>query len=220
MRTVRILGMANNLREMPPTPTGTEVWPSNSHRGYVKCLPRIVAEGEWTRWFNLHSRKHMESAYPMTVDWHIQQDGTKPLYMQKFWSDIPGCVEFPRLKIQEHFATAKGPNRYFTCSVCWLVAFAVLEGFERIELWGFMLSNTKPNEAYKFERPCVAYWIQEARNRGVEVSYQTTVEELYNTGQMIPGDPDSYLDPLYGYETKPEPDWDFNQHCFQHELRN
>mgnify|MGYP001564065775 FL=1 len=83
--------------------------------------------------------------------------------------------------------------------------------FERIELWGFELRDTKPNSVFAYERPCVAYWIQVARDAGVNVWYQSVLEQLYATGKMIPGNPDSYLGPLYGYSTKPEPDWDFEK---------
>ena|SRR3990167_2402419 len=199
-KTVRILGMSTNLGEMPPSPKGVEVWPSNDPRGYRIRHPRVLVTDEWTRWFNLHSRSHMQVTYPAGLDWYKCLDGSRPIYTQKFWSDIPGCTEFPRQLIQETFATSKGPNRYFTCSVCWLVAFAILEGFERIELWGFQLSYRKPNEAYKFERPCFFYWVQEARNRGIEVWYQKEIESL----PYEPGDAESYEGTLYGFETKPE----------------
>lgn len=203
-KTVRILGMAPNLGEMPPTPPGYEVWPSNSPKGYNMRLPRIITAGEWTAWVNLHSRAHWQIAYPKAIEWYLQQDGTKPIYTQKFWPDLPGCTPLPFKKIQEYFATAKGPNRYFTCSVAWLVAFAIYKGFERIELWGFMLRDTKPNERWKIERPNFFYWVDEARRRGVEVWYQPEIEALPH----IAGDPDTYDGLLYGYGTKPEPDWD------------
>lgn len=204
MRTVRILGTAGNLPDIPETPNGVEVWACNDPKSYQKFT--LLPCQDYTRWFNLHSRAHMEAAYPRGFKWLLSQNGSKPFYTIKFWSDIPGCVEFPRQLIQETFATSKGPNRYFTCSVTWLLAFAILEGFERIELWGFRLRD-KPDrghECYKFERPCIAYWIEQARSRGIEIFYQQEVEELYDAGKMIAGTPDNYLGPLYGYDTRPE----------------
>lgn len=204
-KTIRILGMANNLGDMPPSELGMEVWASNSHRGYLKMLPRIFKDHEWTRWFNLHSRSHMRETYLSTLMWFLTQDGSKPIYTQKFWPDIPGCVEFPRQFIQDYFATEKGPNCYFTCSIAWLLAFAIISNPRRIELWGFTLQDKpdRKNECYKFERPCFFYWVQQARNRGIEVWYQSEIEAL----PFEPGDPDTYDGPLYGFGTKPEPDW-------------
>ena len=204
MKTVRILGTAGNLPELPETPKGTEVWCCNSPDSYKRFTNLPCSD--YTRWFNLHSRAYIEATYPSGFKWLQNQDGSRPFYTLKFWPDIPGCVEFPRQQIQETFAINKVPNRYFTCSVTWLIAFAILEGFERIELWGFRLRD-KPNRGhncYKFERPCFAYWVDQARKRGIEIFYQQEIEELYSAGMMIPGDPNCYLGSLYGYETKPE----------------
>jgi hypothetical protein len=84
-------------------------------------------------------------------------------------------------------------HRYFTFSAAWLIAFAIYEGFKRIELWGFMLSQRKP--LYARERPCFFYWVEEARRRGIEVVYPAEV------GEGEAGDPFEYTGPLYGYET-------------------
>ena len=205
-KTIRILGMARNLGDMPPSLPGVEVWPSNSHRGYLNRLPRVVEAGEWTRWFNLHSRKHMQGTYLSSFMWHLTQDGSKPFYTQKFWPDLPGCVEFPRQFIQNYFATTKGPNRFFTFSGAWLMAFAIIHNPTIIDLWGFALSDKpdRQHECYKFERPCFFYWVKQAQDRGIEVIYQQEVADL----PFAPGDPDIYTGPLYGYSTSPELDWD------------
>lgn len=209
---IRILGMSTNLNEMgrPDDPLNTETWPSNNYKGYQARIPRIVEEGEWTRWFNFHARAHWEEKYPSSVIWYLTRDGRKLFYTQKFWPDIPGCVAFPREYIQHHFATAKGPMRYFTCSIAWLLAYAILFNPRRIELWGFQLKDTKPNEAYKYERPCFFYWVQQARDRGIEVWYQSEIAAL----PFEPGDPDAYTGPLYGYGTKPELGWDATTEAF------
>ena len=85
------------------------------------------------------------------------------------------------------------------------MALAIYEGFEQIELWGFQLKNTKArySECYTFERPAFFYWVKQARDRGIEVTYQHEIEKL----PFLPGDPTTYEGPLYGFSTKPEPDW-------------
>ena len=155
----------------------------------------------------------MQGTYLRTLMWHLIQDGSKPLYMQKFWPDIPGCIEFPRTHIQDYFATDKGPNRFFTCSIAWLLAFAILCNPPKIELWGFALRDKEDRhtECYKFERPCFAYWVKQAQDLGVEVTYQREIAELYESGLLVPGDPDDYTGELYGFSTKPEPDWDLEK---------
>lgn len=216
MRTVRIYGAARNVTEAPlkkPEESDVEVWLSNSTTTTLLRCPRAI--NEWTRWFNLHSKKHILGTYPSAYSYYQDKAEGRPIYLLKAQSDIPTSLAFPRKEIQTAFATAKGPNRYFTCSVCWLIAFAILEGFERIELWGFELRDTKPGSAFAWERPCVAYWIQVARDAGVDVWYQQAIERLYEAGKMIPGNPDEYSGLLYGFSTKPDEGWDIERECFK-----
>lgn len=198
--------MARNLTKAPPLPpnSGVEVWLSNSPGTFARRMPDALPT--WTRWFNLHSRQHILGKYPSAWEYWQHEAKGRPVYLQKKQPDIRTSIAFPRERIQQAFATAKGPNRFFTCSVCWLIAFAILEGFERIELWGFALRDDKrkPGACYAYERPCFFYWVKQARDRGIEVTYQKEVESL----PFLPGDPDEYTGLLYGYSTKPEKDWD------------
>ena len=213
-KTVRIYGTARNLRDAPPrSDSGVEVWLANGPKTVKMRLKRSI-EDEWTRWVNLHSKAHIVGCYPSGWMYYRDKAQGRPVYLQKVDTEIPTSKAFPRKEIQAKFATAKGPNRYFTCSVCWLIAWAIFDGFERIELWGFELRDTKPGSAHAFERPCFAYWVQQAREHGVEVFYQEAIARLYEQGKMVPGNPDTYGGLLYGYSTKPEPDWDLHREKF------
>ena len=164
-------------------------------------LRRPRSMDEWTRWFNLHSRAHILGTYPSGYHYYQTKAAGRPIYLLKAQPDIPTSIAFPYERIQKAFPAAK---RYFTCTVCWLIAFAVVEGFKHIELWGFELRDTKPGSAFALERPCFFYWIKQARERGVEVVYQEAIKTL----PFELGDPDTYDGPLYGYDTRPEEGWD------------
>lgn len=196
-KTVRLLGNSNNLSEMPETPRGVEMWACNDYKKYGGSSVRVMSE--YTRWFNLHSRVWMTTRYPKSFEWHLRQDGGKTFYTQVRWRDIPGSVTFPRRTLQKAFATPHGPNRYFTCTLAWQMALAIYEQFQRIECWGFELGD-KPGERYAHQRPCFFYWVEQARARGITVTYQPVIDAL----PIVVGDPDTYDGPLYGYETKPE----------------
>lgn len=204
MTTVRIYGTARNLRETPPALAGQEVWLGTRPKAYNQRYPPALSE--WTRYFNLHSRQHMDLTYPSDVIWHKSQDGSKLFYHQRFQPDLPGSTVFPRASIEAMFpeAISKTGKFYSTCTICWLIPFAIHEGFTHIELWGFALSDKKPNDAYKFERPCFFYWVQNARRRGIKITYQAAIEGL----PFEPGKPATFDGPVYGYETKPETDLD------------
>lgn len=187
LRTVQILGAAPNLELLPPLCPGVERWGANSPRPVRKRAPRGTLE-TCTRWFNLHSRAHMDATYPSGVAWYKTLD--IPIYTQRIQPDFKDSRVFPRKEIEKYFNST-----YFTFSGAWLVAFAIMEGFKRIELYGFEL---KRDHQYDFERPCMSYWVAEARRRGIDIYVPPGVE----FGE--PGDPASYTGPLYGYETKPE----------------
>jgi hypothetical protein len=172
--------MASNIEATPDI--GAERWCSNNPRSYrIKWKPAIDT---YTRWFNMHTIRHISLAYPTARKWYANQ--TKPIYLQEAQPDIPSSITFPRQQVLDYFNT-----RYFTCSVTWLIAFAIMEGFDRIELHGFEL---KRDRQYDFERPCFFYWIEEARKRGIDVYLPPDVEIT------PPGDPTGYDGPLYGFE--------------------
>lgn len=185
-RIVQILGTAPNLMDTPQT-TG-ERWCSNVPRSYqIKGLKE--AKTTYTRWFNLHTIHHIQTRYPSAYRWYQAQ--SKPIYLQEAQPDIPASITFPREQIQAAFSIDGKPNKFFTCSAAWQIAFAIIERFERIELWGFELRR---EHQYDHERPCFFYWVEQARSRGIEVYIPPNVEIT------APGDPLSYDGPLYGFE--------------------
>lgn len=119
----------------------------------------------------------------------------KPIYLQQTCPEIPSSLEFPRHQIQDYFSINGEPNKFFTCSASWYIAFAILEGFERIELWGFQLRR---EHQYDWERPCFFYWVDQARKAGIDIYLPRDV------AWSDPGDPADYDGPLYGYEPHTE----------------
>lgn len=179
---VQILGTAPNLLDTPDT--NGERWCSGNPRAYRIKGPKGVLE-TYTRWFNVHTTRHIKARHPNAYEWYTEQ--SKPVYLQQAEPDVPASIPFPRQAIQDHF----GGIKFFTCSVSWQLAFAIMEGFERIELWGFELRR---EHQYDWERPCFFYWVEQARSRGIDVFIPPGVEITE------PGNPADYTGPLYGYE--------------------
>jgi hypothetical protein len=190
MKTVRIYGMADNL-VLPPVVPGTEHWLCNDP---VMSYSRTWAEAQsvWTRWFNLHSIDHIKCLYFRGYAWWAgQTDSTKRIVLQEKDANIPLSEAFPKDDIIRFFET-----RYFTFTTAWLIALAIYEGFERIELLGFRLDPRNPR--YARQRPCFFYWVEEARRWGCEVIIPEDV------GWEAPGNALDYPGELYGYETRCE----------------
>lgn len=171
-------------------PVGVEVWCLNNVRAYM--LIRRMALREWTRWFNVHSIRHFKTRHEWAYQWLQRKDGTRPVYLQEMDPTVPGCVVFPRAQIQSHFKT-----RFFTSTGAWLIALAIMEGFERIELWGYDMPATSD---HAYQRPCFAYWVEQARKAGVEVVIPRGAFLGPAGDNVPPGNPDTYTGPLYGYE--------------------
>ena len=79
-------------------------------------------------------------------------------------------------------------QRYFTNSVCYMIALAILEGYGRIELYGV---NQAGMFEYMEQRRGVEFWIGYALGKGIEVYIHEPSKLLKNSGE----------DP-YGYEKK------------------
>ena len=204
MRTVQILGAAPNIERCSKAlPANTERWCLNNPKIYENHLFPAALQ-TYTRWFNLHPRKQMDKLYPRSVEWFRQQD--RPIYLQEADRSIRMSRAFPKDEILQKFGT-----RYFTSSMTWCMAYAALLGeFERVELWGFYLSQTRapigddselrPGDSlHGRQRPCAAYWVKRLRDLGIDVWYQPEVDTF---GPFVSGDAERYQGPLYGYETK------------------
>lgn len=185
MRTVQILGTAPNLALAPKPRLGDEVWCANQRKSYQAKRDGIA--DSYTRWFNLHPLAWIRKISPR--EWRRLQglDGSKPLYLQEATQEIPGSVAFPKDDVLQWCG-----HRFFTLSASWMMALAIREEFERIELWGF---EQRQAYRYAFERPCFFYWVDVARSCGIEVVLPPEII----IGPV--GDPQAYTGPLYGFET-------------------
>jgi hypothetical protein len=181
MKTVQFLGYAPNVRNAPAIP-GAERWCFNSYRTYHLRFPE--ARETYTRWFDLHSKEHILKTRYQSYDWYKEQ--TKPIYLQEQQEDIPSSLAFPAEALMKHFGTPEAPETFFTCSAAWMIALAIYEGFERIDVWGIAAASN--DTEYNYERPCIAYWVGRARQAGIEVFLPPSVDIV--TTQK-----------LYGYET-------------------
>ena len=183
-KTVQILGFAPNVIKTPDV-EGAERWCMNNPRGMWGHYPH-VSKG-WTRWFNFHSMKHQLARYPHGVKWFREKDTSRPIYLQKVDPTIPASVAYPREAVMAHFANDGIPETFFTCSCSLMLALAIMEGFERIELYGFMC---KKDYEHAFERPCIAYWVGRARGAGISVYFPPGVDIVTS-------------DKFYGWDTTP-----------------
>ena len=174
-KTVIILGKAPRARVRADVCTaGAEVWACND---FPTRVPEGWAFDGWDRWCDIHTPAHIEQHRPEAWSWYCANGtgrrgalsvyGCRPIYLHAAHPDIPGSVAYPRAAIQAAFAWGGQFEEFFTSSVDWMLALAIYEGFERIELYGVDLWAA-PHERGD-QRTGAHYWIGQARGRGVDV---------------------------------------------------
>lgn len=175
MKTICLFGGCNRLNEDLPYHTpekdkmyvGYAIW----NMGYIEraelmdgCKNFIIDI------HTLHTRK------PGYIDWLKQIDAVKLL--QKTNQDIPDSFAFPLEEI-----ILKFNSRYFLSSFAYMIAWAIFQGYERIEIYKTnMIYGDDLIQRYNFE-----YWIGRAKGAGIEV-VTTEQCDLLKCGAM------------YGYE--------------------
>lgn len=153
-RKVAIVGFAESSRDQAPQDDPEwEVWGLNQLYRYL---------GRFDRWFEIHNRPMFEADMVRDTNYVAWlQQSPVPVYMIDVFPDMPNSVRFPL----EACANLGGRD-YFTSSIAYMFALALLEGFEEIGIWGVDLIV---GEEYTNQKPCLEWWIGFAEGRGVKV---------------------------------------------------
>ena len=193
MKTVALLGGAITTRNAVKDSTADEIWVANW--SYLHdWVPRI------DRLFEMHpiwiygDTKKPEWIKPHS-HWKWLQTGEKgyPIYMLMDRPEIPSCVRYPIEEITEDvFGTrllrGDEPSDFYSSSADYMLAMAIHEKFERIELYGLEMGSTTE---YRYQREGAAYFIGVASGRGITVQRQPNSIIMkgkkygYEGGQMI-----------------------------------
>jgi hypothetical protein len=137
-------------------------------------------ETKWDAWFQLHDiKEHHPKDMGEHVEWLAAQP--MPIFM---WAEhipkypIPNAVPFPRDAVVAHF------GRYFTNTVSWMIAYAILAKFQKVGVYGVDMAQ---DSEYAHQRPSCEFFLGWAAGAGIEVE--------------IPKSSDLLKAPyLYGYE--------------------
>jgi len=179
-RTTRVPRVSEPMNEFPRkvliigSATGWEAAPFSDPSWSVWSLSRMYHSiPRWDVWFELHPWdrlcERLDGSTP-EVDqkrgraeyqqW-LSQDHGRPIFMQRAYPQVPGCIEFPLHRILDTF-----PQRYFTNSVSYMIALAVFQGAEEIAIYGVDMAT---KEEYTDQRSGVEYWIGLAQGAGIDV---------------------------------------------------
>jgi len=193
MKSVALLGGAETTRDQVWDSTADEIWTANWSYLY-DYVPRI------DRLFDMHPIWiYGPSAKPEWIKphnhWKWLQDGEKgyPIYMMMQCPEVPSCVRYPIEEITEdlfgpRLLRGTNPTSFYSSSADYMLAMAIHEGYDRIELYGVEMGSSTE---YKYQREGAAYFIGVATGRGITVQIppksimMKSKKYGYEGGQMI-----------------------------------
>ncbi len=175
MRKVELLGCGRTQGVVPAFDPQAERWGMNR-----LMILRYGGQFEnWGRWFDLHTTPQIQARRPEAYRWYQAQ--TKPIYRWEIDPDVPASVAYPVAAVWEAFPES---TMEFRCSLSWMLALAILEGFEEIDLFW----HTLYDDEHRRSIPSILYWIGMARGRGIAVT-------IHGDSALVPDGP------RYGLET-------------------
>ena len=184
MRTIALVGRSPDTKELSLQSSADEFWGVGVvYRDNVAPLDRLYElHPAWMIQHETYARGHW--------DWLCQDRGDMLIYMMEQVPEIPNSIEYPLADVVPlcggFWRNRDGElayNPYFTSSIDYMIAHAVYEQVDRIEVYGIDLGI---ETEYIYQRPGMAFWLGQALARGIEV--------------IIPHKSPLYRGGLYAYE--------------------
>jgi len=182
-KTVAMVGMGRSSASLAPYDEDVELWSMNEAHLYM-WMKRA------TRWFQMHPKKiwtrelsgRGESGHP---EWMTTNPWNIPIYMLYHYDEVPSSIEYPLSDIREEFFTKYHRDmdefkiQYFRSSFAYMMALAIKEGFERIELYGLDFHS---GTDFAKQKANAEFWVGMAMGRGIEIHGSGNSELL--TGEL------------------------------------
>ena len=99
----------------------------------------------------------------------LKANTTIPVYMREVYPEIPMSVAYPFEAVYDMLKNVrqKGkPLRYFTSSIAWAIALAVLQERQKIAVYTIELQE----QEYKEQSDCFTFWLGFAGGRDIELN--------------------------------------------------
>lgn len=181
MRTIKLLGLGISLHETKPlnTDPNTEIWGLQYTWQSHKLDRAFVMDEEG--WIVAKNKTRNRDIVREINDLKI------PVFVSKPWGGLENYQEYPLEEVVSYFHNLKHrvltktdrgeeykeiTGRYFLNSFAYMLAMAITQMPDRIELFGIDMANLdgrNPGETWEDEKNCVNYWVGVAVGRGIEV---------------------------------------------------
>ena len=148
-----ILGLGRTRVECP---YDHEVWGINHTYSCAKRLDKLF-------FFDDLNTERMQSGRPAEQFMAELKMLNKyiPFVTNRTYEELPNITIYPIEEIVAHFKT-----RFFANTACYMLALAIYEKWDRIELYGI---DHPMNSEYVMAKGCTETWVTRALERGIEV---------------------------------------------------
>lgn len=144
------------------------------------------------RYFEMHQnwRNFLGGGDAAEAHWRWLKYLSVPVYMLQQEHDLPTSRAYPMQEVTDKIGKTCYGTAYLESSIAYMMAQAILEGADRIGIWGCDLAT---KGEYAYQRPNMEYLIGFARGRGVQV-YVPAQNTLLSPCRRVPyglDDPDA-----------------------------
>jgi hypothetical protein len=176
MKSVAIVGFSHLTLPYLKYSKADEIWTMN-HVLFVEEIPRV------DRLFEIHKRSWYlrgEQQKSKIYSRWLKKEHLFPIYMQEAELDpklIPSGVRYPLEEICDKLlvgleridyeAKKVLHDKYFTSTASFMIALAIYEEFDKIELFGV---DCDSDTEYGYQKPAVEFWLGLALGRGIKVT--------------------------------------------------
>lgn len=167
--TVALVGMSPTSCSLAPfDDKDVEIWGLNE----MHAFPWMKRAD---RWFQIHSSASVQREVQKRnirghYDWLKKNEWNIPVYMSHLDENIPLCTVYPLKEVCNRFlyGFTRGENqvKYFTSTFAYYMGLALLEEFDRIEIYGFEFAD---DLEYVRQKACAEFWIGIALGKGIEI---------------------------------------------------
>lgn len=163
-KKVAIVGFAETSRmEAPFNDPTYEIWGLNE---LYLAIPRA------DRWFEIHAENNIKNSFRDPRHWKWLEGCEIPVYMTRMYKEIKACKVYPiDLMIKEF-----GP--IYSSSIAEMLALAIYEGFDQIEMYGVDMALVKE---YGSQKSGVEYLLGIAVGLGIK-TYIPMTSDLMKVG--------------------------------------
>lgn len=170
-RKIAIVGFTASRDDAPWDDPTWEIWPCNN-------LPLYLGDKRFDRVYDLHDEKLVRSD-EKHVAW--LQSTQVPVLMVRQFDDFPSSQRFPREELLD-WCKARGYRPYFTNSISWMIAHALMEGATELGIFGVDMAQGGNGGEYAAQRPSCEYWVALAEGQGIPVYIPDTSDLLKSAG--------------------------------------